>query len=211
MTGQFAAVHGQDVKVYAIDGGGMEVKVAGSFSGGCAWSGNGRYLALANAKGGVTLLANGEMSKDEQKLADEWYKGVKPVASQDFVSAPVAAAASKPIAALTKYAPVNDHAVVSALLTKVLAQKPGDLVTAWDHHPLYAGTPAYTKMLAIIQATASMDDASVRIYRIRELLKDAPDNAMLLYHMADAQIVVHQMEAAEFIPGRHSRRRRQAR
>jgi len=80
VTGQLAAVRGDDAKVYHLWSTKDPVVLKGRFSGVGTWSGNGRYLVLGSAGGGVTAFENG-LSKEEEKAAGEWPKAIKVVPS----------------------------------------------------------------------------------------------------------------------------------
>jgi hypothetical protein len=75
VTGQLAAIRGGDAKVYHLLSPKDPVVLKGQFNGVGAWSGNGRYLFLGNAGGGVTPFANA-LSKEEEKAAGAWYKAI---------------------------------------------------------------------------------------------------------------------------------------
>src|SRR5207248_750976 len=75
VTGQVAAVRAEEARVYHLSDprGGFPLK--GKFAGPAAWSGNGRYLVLADSGGGLSVYEN-ELTEKESARASSWWKDV---------------------------------------------------------------------------------------------------------------------------------------
>src|SRR5262249_8141556 len=99
-TGQAAAIRGDDAKVYHLGDSKTPVELKGKFSGAGAWSGNGRYLVLGIAGGGINLYQN-ELAQAGQKLAAAWGKDIKAVS---VAPAQATTAKFEPVAEYEKFA-----------------------------------------------------------------------------------------------------------
>jgi hypothetical protein len=131
VTGQAAAVRGDDAKIYHMSDPATAVALTGKFSGPGAWSGNGRYLVLANNGGGVSVFEN-TLTDDERKAAAGWWKDIKVV---PVVQAALVTASYKPVEGYDRFAlatPTREE--VAKALTKALDSVRTDRPGAWQDY-----------------------------------------------------------------------------
>jgi S1-C subfamily serine protease/Tfp pilus assembly protein PilF len=194
VTGQTAAIRGDDAKVYHLSDSKTPVELKGKFSGAGAWSGNGRYLVLGLNGGGIGLYEN-NLTAAELKLAVAWWKDIKAVA---VAPAQAATATFQAVAEYEKFAiaePTRDD--LTRALAKALTgrtDRPGN----WEEYGNYnRAEPARQAVEGARPMIASKMDLGIAIFQLKKALKAHPDAVPVHFFLAEAQRLNDQGEAAE--------------
>lgn len=194
VTGQTAVVRGDDAKVYHMADSSTAVALTGKFTGPGAWSGNGRYLVLANNGGGVSLFENA-LTEDERKSAAGWWKEIKVV---PVVTSALVTVSYKPVEGYDRFAlasPAREE-VAKALIKaadSVRTDRPG----VWQDYEPYAKDASRKVIEAALPQIKGKTDLGIAIFQLKKALKDHPDSVPVRFHLAEAQRLSDQMEEAE--------------
>jgi tetratricopeptide (TPR) repeat protein len=209
VTHQVVGVRAADAKVYHLGDTKTPAEVKGKFSGAACWSGNGRYLFLANQGGGVSAYEN-TLTKDELARGD-WWKAIRVVRLQ--ASGPRAPVASfEPVEAYRTFAATAPSLKeLSELLNKAIrtgrTNQPGN----WAEYPGYTKDEAHKRAALMAAALlAEKGDAGIAIFRVRGALKTHKGSVPLTFFLAEALRAGDQGETAEkhyveVIQGDHGR------
>ncbi len=194
VTGQTAAIRGDDAKVYHLGDSKTAAELKGKFAGASAWSGNGRYLVLATNGGGINLYENA-LSPAEQKTAAAWWKDIKAVSVSP---AQAATATFQPVAEYERFAiaePAREELVKA--LAKAAAgrtDRPGH----WEEFGTYTrDEQARQAVEGARPMIAAKTDLGIAIFQLRKALKAHPDAVPVRFFLAEAQRLNDQTEAAE--------------
>jgi S1-C subfamily serine protease/Tfp pilus assembly protein PilF/DNA-binding beta-propeller fold protein YncE len=169
VTSQIAAVRGDDAKVYHLADPTTPVTLAGKFTGPGAWSGNGRYLVLANNGGGVSLFEN-KLSEEEQKSAAAWWKEIKvvPVATVALVTV-----SYKPAEGYDRFAVATPtHEELAKALAKAADSARTDRPGAWQDYDAYAKDPSRKVVEAVLPQIKAKTDLGLAIFQLKKAVKD---------------------------------------
>jgi S1-C subfamily serine protease len=181
VTNHVTVIRAQEARVYHLADTKDNTSITGQFTGIGAWSGNGRYLALANTGKGLTLVEN-SLSAAEVKLAGTWWKplvvkiGPRPVVS------------FHPVAALTRFAVKSPtRAQLAAALAKAVTEGRTDKPARWQEYPEYLKNDEVRK--AIDKAAEHLKDGGdfgIAIFQFKKALKTHPDAVPLKFFLAEA-------------------------
>jgi S1-C subfamily serine protease/Tfp pilus assembly protein PilF len=198
VTGQVVGVRGADAKVYHLgDSGKVAADIKGKFSGPAAWSGNGRFLVLANDPGGLSVYENA-LGRDELARAADWWKAIKVVRLMPAGPA-VAPSSFEAVAALAKFAATAPaRKDLGALFVKAATSGRTSQPGRWHLYPPYVKDEAHRQAaVAAAQQLALKGDAGIAIFRVRAALKAHPDSVPLKFYLAEALRGGDQPEEAE--------------
>ena len=194
VTGQAAAIRGDDAKIYHLADSKTAFELKGKFTGPSTWSGNGRYLALALNGGGISLHDNA-LSATEQKLASTWWKDIK--VSPVVPAQTVAATSFQPVAEYERFAlaePAREN------LLKALAKastgrtdRPGN----WEEYPPYSNDPSRKAVDEARPMIADRADLGIVIFQLRKAHKAHPNAVPVRFFLAEALRLNNQPELAE--------------
>jgi S1-C subfamily serine protease/Tfp pilus assembly protein PilF len=183
VTGQLTTVREDDAHVYHLsDPKKAEIlKPKGKFSGASTFSGNGKYLVLAKAAGGLAVWENG-LSDEEKKLAGTWWKALDVPATP--VTKPAPGPTFKPVPALAKFT-LKDltRAEVSALFAESLKTGRTELPGRWQDYGPYGGPARAATQEA--SELAGSKDVGIGIYKVRQHLKKHKGLAPLNFFLAE--------------------------
>lgn len=194
VTGQVAAIRGQDAKVSHLSDPKSATPVTGAFSGVGAWSGNGRYLALAKGDAGVSLFEN-VLADDEKTLAGTWWKAIQVMPVK---SAPARAVVFKPVEALRTFAlQPPARAELAAALAKSAEQGRTDRPGRWQDYAPYVKNDELQQVQEAQKHLESKEDLGLGIFRMKKALKASPDSVPLQFHLAELLRQGSQGEEAE--------------
>lgn len=196
VTSQVAGVRGGDARVYHLSDPGAGFEVKGKFSGPAAFSGNGRYLVLANAGGGLTVLENTRTAAEIAR-AGKWYKEIKvqPLTSEGAVGGDRYEA----VEALRKFAltaPSRKEltAALELAASKGRVDRPGRAL----YYPGYVkDTRHRDAALAILKQLRAKEEPGIILFNARKALKTYPDSVLLHYWLGGALTRAGQGEEAE--------------
>src|SRR5262249_16469316 len=178
VTGQVAAIHNSEARIYHLSDPKKTVAVKGKFSGPAAFSGNGRYLVLATSGGGLAVFGN-DRSDAEKKRARTWWKELHdPSAAPAHPLGPIGS--FKPLAELSKFA-VKDptRKEVAALFARAIREGRTDLPGKYQAYPphMRAETiPAHNEAVPLL---GNKNEAGIAIYKLRKHLKKHPNSLPL--------------------------------
>jgi hypothetical protein len=190
VTAQVALVRSKDARVYHLAAPETPCELPGPFRGACAWSGNGRYLVVANGGGGLDVFEN-SLTEDEKAQAGKWYKEVRAMTAT-LSSGP--AAACEPIEPLRTFAVATPTAEqLTALLDKAAVQARTARPVSWQHCPAYAEDEAAHNA----PPAGPGDDLGIAIFKLRKALKADPESVPLRFLLAEALRAAEQGEEAQ--------------
>jgi S1-C subfamily serine protease/Tfp pilus assembly protein PilF len=196
VTAQVAVLSSGEARVYQLSDAKNSVKLKGDFSGPAAWSGNGRYLVLANGKGGGVSIYENALSPEEQKRAETWWKSVKAAAP----AAPAAArAAFEPVPGYGRFSLGKpSRADLSAALARALASGQTDKPGRWqDYEPYVKDEGSRQAIQAAGAGTGRDDDIGIAIYQLRQALAARPESVPVRFFLAEVLRRGNQTEEAE--------------
>ncbi len=195
VTAQAAMVRGKDVSVYHLSDPKSPTVLDGPFTGVSAWSGNGRYLALAKPTSGIALYENA-LSTDEQKVAGAWFKEIKPV---PVVAAVVPTATFKEVEEYKTFAlaaPARED--LARALAKAVEKGQTDRPGRWQEYAPYTADAAIRQAIdAAAPKLASKDDRGIALYQLKKAFDKHPDSPPLQFFLAEAQRLQDQPDKAE--------------
>jgi S1-C subfamily serine protease/Tfp pilus assembly protein PilF len=171
------------------------VELKGKFSTG-TWSGNGRYLVLANeGSAGVTLYAN-SLSEAERNLGATWWKNLQVSTAK---STPRRSPSFEPVEALGQFTLKSPTREELALFLSHAAEKGRtDRPASWRDYAPYLKEEEVGKTLQAIRPLFDQkEDNGLVIFRLKKALKTHADSVPLKYFMAEALNRGNQTEEAE--------------
>jgi S1-C subfamily serine protease/Tfp pilus assembly protein PilF len=196
VTGQMAVVREADARVFHLSAPSASVEVKGKFSGASTWSGDGRYLVLANAGGGITVREN-TLTAAETARAGSWWKNVKvpPLISQGAVGGD----RYEPVESLRTFElKVPSRKELAAALEQAASKGRVDRPGRSLVYPLYVKDPEHRKAaLGILGRLREKQDGGIIVFNARKALKTHPDSVLLRYFLGVALKRTDQGEEAE--------------
>lgn len=180
VTDQIVVMSENQAAIYHLADEKESVKVAGKFTGACAWSADGAWLALATKGGGIQLRAN-DLTDEEVERARQTPPATSEAASlAEAVTPPVAVEA---LAELALFVPDIDTAGARATLRNALTHGRKERLPEWRSSEAFAADlPIIDRLFASVPER----ETGVRIYRLRQALVEHPDSLPLRYELADA-------------------------
>jgi S1-C subfamily serine protease/Tfp pilus assembly protein PilF len=201
VTGQVAAVRGDDARVYHLSDPKNGAVLTGKFSGAGAWSSDGKYLVLGNNGPGVSVFEN-TLTEAERERGTAWRKDVRvlPIVGLGGVVAHTVGPASfEPVEALKTFAvvtPTRDEA--AALVRKAVAEgrttRPGLWLEYSGHFKDDAQKAALQEAR---QQVAQKADLGIVIFQMKTILKATPECAPAHFFMAEALRLQERNDDAE--------------
>jgi S1-C subfamily serine protease/Tfp pilus assembly protein PilF len=195
VTNQVVAVRAADARVYHLNDPNASVEVKGKFNGVSAWSGNGRYLALANTISGLTVRENTLTAGETAR--GPWWKSIKvePLVSEGAT----AQDKYEPVETLktfTSKAPSRKEltAELELAASKGRVDRPGRS----QFYAPYVKDPAHRKALeGVFRRFREKQETGILIFTTRKELKAFPDSVVLHLWLARALKNGGQDEEAE--------------
>jgi S1-C subfamily serine protease/Tfp pilus assembly protein PilF len=182
VTGQVAVLRGADAKIYHLADTNNPVEIKGKFTGPVAWSGNGRYLVLANEGGGISLHEN-TLSIEEQQVAASWWKNISVVP----LAPTMVTASFQAIEAYSRFALTNpSREEVAKSLAKAAGsgrtEKPG----RWQEHAPYTQEEGARQAIQAVRQMNQREDNGLIIFQLKKALKTNPQSVLLQFFLAEA-------------------------
>jgi S1-C subfamily serine protease len=181
VTSQVTVIRGNDARIYHLSDTNTFNLLKGPFTGAGAWSGNGRFLALAQGGKGLALWEN-TLSADEARLAGTWWKTF-------IVKTTVAPQATfKPVEALARFVVKSpSRKELTAALARAAAEGRTDRPARWQMYPPYLKDDEMRKVIgAALRPLNEGTDYGIAIFQIKKALAKYPDSAPLKYFLAEA-------------------------
>jgi S1-C subfamily serine protease/tetratricopeptide (TPR) repeat protein len=200
VNGVVVGVRGQDFHLSHLSDPSSATKtVKGDWAGPCTWSGDGRILLLAHAKGGGFSAYSTTLTAEEQKLASTWPSKIKVVPMGPGAKRP---AVATPIQELGTFSvPVAPNAEsLRKLIDQVEATGRSAVISHWANHPAYEAKQMATQEIAnvikILRA-AKAEDLGIALVRLQRADKATPNHPPLLFFMGQTHLLRDQKEEAE--------------
>jgi len=193
VTGQIAAVRGQDAKVYHVGQEKDPMVLSGPHGSAAAWSPDGRYLYLAN-KGGLRAWPN-TLAPDEVKVGLSWRKEVMPPKRE--LDSEQGAPKPEPIEAYKIFEIKSDHKETLAAISRAQSdgrtRKPID----WLQYGPYQRDKELSEQFRKQLNLSNREDTGIHIYQLKKLQKTQDPHPGIAFLLGMAYYFAEQLDKSE--------------
>jgi S1-C subfamily serine protease/DNA-binding beta-propeller fold protein YncE len=193
VTSQVAVLRSQDAHVYHLADANASVTLAGRFAGPATWSGDGKYLVLADDKSGVAIFEN-TLLPAEATLAVNWWKNI-------HVARPAAAARAtfQAVESLRQFVLADPSRTdLARRLAQVASARRTDKPGSWQEYAPYIKDDSLRQTIQEVQAQISRkEDVGIAIFRLKKAIQAQPDSVPAQFFLAEAMKQSDQPEEAE--------------
>ncbi|HEX4999964.1 MAG TPA: trypsin-like peptidase domain-containing protein [Terriglobia bacterium] len=171
---------------------GNPVRLTGRFQSAATWSGDGRWLFLANSGGGLQIYAN-ELTAAEKTVSETWWKSLP----KRTAPAPAQPVDAESLTWVSSFQPSSDKTVVMQALTVAMEEGRKTRSLEYERFPQYRDNKAAIEEFQQISSNTRQSEPGVRIYRFRQSLQKYPDFAPMKAFLANALRDSGQMSEAK--------------
>jgi S1-C subfamily serine protease/tetratricopeptide (TPR) repeat protein len=187
VTNQVAVVREREVLVVHLRAGAVEKAIPGSFSGACAWSGDGRTLALGESSARLRLFEN-VLSPAEADLSVKWWQSVLP--------ADQAVAPASDMPELATFRLLDDPLAAAPAIQHRIEQARDVRMPPWEQLEDYRHEAAlFTDLQAILNDKVVVSPG-IRIYKFESLRQRSASYPPVAFFLGDAYAGTGQADKA---------------
>jgi len=197
-TGQLVTInntHGKDsaARIFHMTDTKKYSSLKGSFNGVATWTGDGKYVLLANKKTGLSVYRN-QLTSEEEKIAQNWWKDKEDVKK---LSTTRVQAALKPMLIFSDFTIKSDRITIQKALVKAFKEGHTRQPLSWKNYQVYIEDQEVYNAISESEETLKPgENAGVVIYQLKKLIQKHPESAPLVFHIATALKYSGQHQAA---------------